>query len=136
MKIKDEISQNLEDKNGNKIMVMKSGNVFLHLNQQKRRRIGRIDRTKRIFMCERNRGKHLFRKMNAYGFNEYLISKAKSFDRVLLSDDFAEYLIPISDISLHGRNYLHFQKQGFELQLFIPLEILEKYRKTQKTDLV
>lgn len=129
----DAISQQVADKNGNKLIIKMSGNVFLKLSTEKRqRRLGFIDRAKKLFIINRKREKHLHRKSNSYGFNHHLISKSKSFDKILLRDEFGEYQFPISKVLDHGQTYLHFQQQGFELQVFLPLEIIELHRKSQK----
>ena len=130
----DKISQKVTDKNGNFLTIMMSGNVFLRLGskQQRERRIGYIDRAKKTFVVERKRERHLFHKMNAYGFNEHFLKKSKSFDKVLLNDDYGSYEIPVSDILSQGKNYLHFKQKGFELQIFVPIEILNLYQKSLK----
>lgn len=126
----DSISQQVPDKFGNALMIMNSGNVFLKLAKEKRnRKLGFIDRGKKIFFINRKRAKHLFRKSNAYGFNHHLLSKSKSFDTISLKDEFGEYEFPVSKVMQHGKTHLHFKEQGFELQLFLPLEIIENCRK-------
>lgn len=109
-----------------------SGNVFLKLGQKKQRRIGFIDRKKKTFVVTRNREKHLYRKTNSYGFNYHIISKAKTFDTILLKDEYGEYEFPVSKLLEHGKTVLHFAQQGFELQIFLPLEIIEMYLKKVK----
>lgn len=128
-KNKDFIVQQKPDKHGNSLWIMNSGNVFLKLAKEtKKRRLGYIDRGKRIFMVRRKRATHLFRKINSYGFNHHLISKAKSFDKISLRDEFGEYEFSVSKVMEHGKTHLHFKQQGFELQIFLPLEIIENCR--------
>lgn len=128
-KIADSISQQVADKHGNSLWIMNSGNVYLKLlKEKKKRRLGFIDRGKKIFYIRRKRATHLFRKANAYGFNHHLISKAKSFDTISLKDEFGQYEFPVSKIIGHGRTHLQFKEKGFELQLFLPLEIIENCR--------
>lgn len=128
-KITDSISQQVADKHGNSLWIMNSGNVYLKLlKEKKKRRLGFIDRGKKIFYIRRKRATHLFRKTNAYGFNHHLMSKAKSFDTISLKDEFGQYEFPVSKIIRHGRTHLQFKKKGFELQLFLPLEIIENCR--------
>ena len=134
-KSKDLVHQIKKDNQGNALIIMRSGNVFLKLKSRKRR-IGWIDRDKKTFVCKREREKLLFKKINAYGFNEYLMRNAKSFTKILLTDDYYEYEFPLDYLNIHGKNYLHFKEQGFELQLFLPLEYLEKYRKNVGIDLI
>ena len=73
---------------------------------------------------------HLFRKANAYGFNEYILKNSKTFDTIRLRDDAGnDWKIPKQFIIDNGR-YLNFKEQGYELQLFVPLEMLEPFRVT------
>lgn len=123
----DFIFQQVPDNQGNAIWIMNSGNVFLKLlKEQKKRRLGYIDRGKQTFIIRRKRHTHLLRKINSYGFNHHMISKAKSFDKISLRDEFGEYTIPVSAVLMHGKK--HFKKQGFELQIFLPLEVIETFR--------
>lgn len=127
----DAISQQVADKNGNKLIVTVSGNVFLKLSTEKRhRRLGLIDRDKKLFIINRNREKHLHRKSNSYGFNHHLISKAKTFNKILLKDEFGEYQFPINKILDHGKTLMHYKQKGFELQIFLPIEVIELNRKS------
>lgn len=128
----DAISQQVKDKNGNKLTITMKGRVLLSLIKEKHQRnIGVIDRAKKILIIKRKRAKHLHRKTNSYGFNHLFISKAKSFDKILLQDEYGEYQFPISKILDHGKTFLHFAQKGFELQVFLPLEIIELHRKPQ-----
>lgn len=132
----DFICQQKADKNGNSLWIMNSGNVFLKLMKEtKKRRLGYIDRGKRIFMVRRKRATHLLRKINSYGFNHHLISKAKSFDKISLRDEFGEYVFPVSKVMEHGKTHLHFKQKGFELQIFLPLEIIELCREKDLKDI-
>lgn len=127
---KDSISQQVPDKNGNKLTITIKGKVLLKLVKEKhQRKLGIIDRARRILIIHRKRYKHLHKKMNGYGFNELLISKAKTFDKILLKDEYGEYVFPIAKIFDHGKRYLHFKGEGFELQLFLPIEIIELHKK-------
>lgn len=129
-KVQDTISQQVVDKQGNQLWIMNSGNVFLKLvKEQRKRKLGFIDRGKKTFSIRRKRAVHLFRKGNAYGFNHHLLSKAKTFDMIILSDEFGEYEFPVSKVMQHGKSFMHFKQQGFELQIFLPLEIIENCRK-------
>jgi hypothetical protein len=116
----------IPDKFGNAIIV--SGNsISLKLKSEKRiRQIGTINLKDKYLSVDRIRSKHLFRKNNSYGFNHYVLFNATKFDKVLLSDDFGTWLIPIS-IILEKGSFLHFNKDGFELQIFLPLDIITKY---------
>ena len=129
-------SQRVGDKFGNFLTIMENGNVFLKLIGMKGksilgRRIGFIDREKKIFIAPRKREKHLMRKFNAYGFNDRLLRSAKSFTHILLQDEYGEYLFPVADLFTYGKCYLHFKQQGFELQIFLALEHIQRYKSQQ-----
>ncbi|MCL5020498.1 MAG: hypothetical protein M1339_02295 [Bacteroidetes bacterium] len=56
------------------IQTRKDGRVFLLLpNETRAREIGWISNGGKTFECERNPGKHLYRKLNAYGFNYFFL---------------------------------------------------------------
>jgi hypothetical protein len=121
------------DKFGNVLVFMASGNIFLNLTSRRTRRIGRIDRAARVLYLTRKRSRHLFIKMRAYGFNEYLIRNTKDFDKILLEDEYGQYNFPVSLVRIYGKSHLHFKKQGLELQLFLPIADIESYRVEAKT---
>lgn len=128
-KLADSISQQVADKNGNSLWIMNSGNVYLKLAKEKRkRRLGFIDRGRKMFNVSRKRASHLFRKANSYGFNHHLLSKAISFDTISLKDEFGQYEFSVKKVMEHGKTHLHFKEKGFELQIFFPLEIIENCR--------
>lgn len=109
--------------------------LTLYLNGEKRgRNIGTITKSTRTIFMKRKVDKHLFRKLNAWGFNDYVLRNQSTFDFVSLSDDKGNHWskIPVSMI-LDGATYLNFKSQGFELQRFVSLEDLEKY-KVKKED--
>lgn len=116
----------IPDKFDNSIII--SGNIIsLKLKSEARtREIGVINPQERYFAVNRIREKHLFRKNNSYGFNHYILANAKKFDKVKLSDDFGTWLIPIKLILEKG-SFLHFNKDGFELQIFLPLDIITQF---------
>jgi hypothetical protein len=113
----------IPDKNGNSIII--SGNVIsLKLNSTtKAREIGVMNLQEKYLAVNRDREKHLFRKNNSYGFNHYILANAKKFDKIKLSDNYGTWLIPIKLILEKG-SFLHFDIQGFERQIFLPLDII------------
>jgi hypothetical protein len=103
-------------------------NIKLHLQGDKPREIGTVTKSTRTIQMKRKRGLHLFRKMNAYGFNDYILRNQTTFDWIRLSDDTgSNWKIPVSYI-LESGQYMNFKNQGFELQRFVPLEQLEQFR--------
>ena len=91
------------------------------------REIGKVNLKERFIEIKRNKVKHLFRKNNSYGFNEHLIKTGKTFDKIKLIDDGGTYVFPKSEILEKGK-YLFFKEQGFEKQLFLPLEEINKFK--------
>ena len=93
---------------------------------QRQRFIGTIDVLNRTLIIKRSRYKHLFRKGNAYGFNDYILRNTVMFDKISLSDEHQQWLIPVKEILDNGR--LFFKEQGYELQVFISLEDMEPFK--------
>ena len=116
----------IPDEFGNSIIV--SGNIIsLKLKSEtKSREIGVMNLKEKYLAVKRVREKHLLRKNNSYGFNYYILLNAKKFDKIMLSDNFGRWLIPIKLILEKG-SFLRFKKQGFELQMFMPIDIITKH---------
>jgi hypothetical protein len=116
----------------NNSLVIKSNDrlihLKLHLAGDKPRLIGTVTKSTRTIVMRRKRAVHLFRKMNAYGFNDYVLRQAKTFDWIRLSDDLGnDWKIP-KDYILNEGEYMNFKRQGFELQRFVSLENLEQFK--------
>ncbi len=136
----------IDDAGHNKIIMHNFGKrivLFIQLKAEgkRKRKIGVITKSTRTLQITRKRGEHLFRKLSAYGFNEYVLREGKRFDTIWLKDEFDEWKIPKSHILEKGKyvdengdevtkeiNYYWFQKQGFELQIFTPLDEIEPFR--------
>jgi hypothetical protein len=102
--------------------------INLKLNSQKSlREIGSVKVDDKTLMLKRDKAKHLFKKTQSYGFNEYLIRNGKTFEKIMLADDDGVYLFP-KDLVLEEGAYLYFKQEGFEKQLFLPLETIKKYQ--------
>ena len=118
------------DQEGNFFEIINDGDtiiIFLKLKKEKKKReIGFINVPQSTLYITRNREKHLFRKNQSYGFNEYIISKATTFENVRFNDEFISALIP-RKVILEKGSYLHFKENGFERQLFLSLEEINKY---------
>jgi hypothetical protein len=118
------------DQEGNFFEIINDGDtiiIFLKLKKEKKKReIGIIYVSQSTLFITRNREKHLFRKNQSYGFNEYIISNATKFEYVRFNDEFISALIP-RKIILEKGSYLHFKENGFERQLFLSLEEINKY---------
>lgn len=120
----------ISDNLGNNIIISDGGkNISLKLKaESKKREIGTINLEERYLQVKRIKSKHLFRKTNSYGFNHYILSNAKKFDKVMISDDDGRWLIPIKLILEKG-HFLHFKNDGFELQIFLSLDIINSLGK-------
>jgi hypothetical protein len=127
----------LDDSGLNKVIVENyEKRIVLHLalksENGRKRKIGVITKSTKTMFIKRNRDKHLFRKMSAYGFNNYILENAKLFNTIKLQDQHDEWKIPVSFILEKGEAYLHFKEQGFELQKFVTLVDLAQFRKEPK----
>lgn len=102
--------------------------ITLHLKgSRKGRNIGRVRLADRVLEITRNREKHLMKKGKAYGFNEYVMRTAKTFDKIELQDDYGTYVFP-RQLILDSGYYLYFKEEGFEKQLFLPLFLIQSFK--------
>jgi len=117
----------IEDKQGNRL-IRKKTTMHLALKGAKSlREIGRINFNARTMSTYRSRTKHLHRQSNSYGFNHYLIKNAVTFDSVLLKDEYGMYRISC-EVILKDGFFLYFKQEGFELQIFLSLDTINKYK--------
>lgn len=121
------------DKEGNYFLVKQRSkntlSVHLYLSKEsKSRELGVVNEDKKVFTIRRDPNKHIFKKNQSYGFNEYVIKTAKKFDQIhLIEDGGDEYLFPKSLVMELG-SYLHFKSEGFERQIFVTLKNLAPYK--------
>jgi len=109
---------------------MKNGilKIGLKLHSEKAARdIGSVRLDNKTLMVKRDKSKHLFKKNESYGFNEYLIRNGKTFEQIMLTDDDGVYLFP-KELILEKGEYLHFKQEGFERQLFLPLSLIKQHQ--------
>jgi hypothetical protein len=117
------------DEKGNELIAKTNDNVislYLKLVEKSERLLGIIDKKEKTFQIKRNREKHLFKRNKSYGFNHYVLKNAKTFDKIYLLDDVTSWIIPVKFILENG-SFMQFQQQGFELQIFIPLEKIAQF---------
>jgi len=118
------------DEKGNQILAKTTDDIIsisLKLSSEKKDRIlGLVNKSERTFQVNRIREKHLLKRNKSYGFNYYVIKNAKTFDKIYLLDDISSWMIPVSFILENG-SFLQFQQQGFELQIFLPLEKIQQF---------
>lgn len=111
----------------------KNYKIYLALVEEgtRERFIGEVDTENKILMVKRDKAKHYHRASNSYGFNKVVIEEVAVFNKVLLMEidgvlvDY--YLIPDRDILRKGHK-LNFVSQGFELQWFMPMQEIVKYK--------
>lgn len=121
--IDDQAMNNLLIRQNEKTIV-----VYLQLHGERRsRKIGVVTKSTRTLSVRREREQHLFRKGNAYGFNEYVIRNQTSFTHISLFDGVEHWKIPVEFILSNG-TYLNFKEKGYERQLFVTLEQIEKFK--------
>jgi hypothetical protein len=128
----------IEDEGLNKIMMVQTEKritlyLVLKAESGRKRKIGVITKSTRTLFIERSRSKHLFRKLEAYGLNYYVLSAGKSFDTVCIKDEIDEWKIPKDHIfkngkAIDGNPLLSYIGKGFELQIFIPLKSIEQFK--------
>ena len=125
------IKKTTADQYGNYFITQRTENsILIQLklaNENRVRNIGIVNRHDKFIEIIRDKSRHLFRKGNAYGFNEHLIKTAKTFDNVKLIDGDGVYLLPKSVILEKGR-YMFFKEQGFEKQLFLDMDIINGFK--------
>lgn len=119
------------DKNGNKLIITHYEDVAhikLKLFQETRERnVGTLSIANRILYVSRIKERHLFHKLNAYGLNHYIIKEAKLFDNIVIKDETKEWCVPREFVLEHGK-FLNFSNHGgFELQIFINLDIIKQF---------
>jgi hypothetical protein len=130
------------DRAGNMLLVKEepvygTRKFYLHLVAEKHARlIGEVDRQNKIMFMKRDSAKHYHFQMRAYGFNYVVLKESQQFDRILLQikllDDYYEYyLIPKSFIMEYGQ-VKEFNKTGFEIQIFLRAEYLERFKTKQR----
>jgi hypothetical protein len=123
----------VNDGMGNEIIVIHNNNLLtlsLKLSGEKSsRELGFIDMRNRKLHVKRKREKHLFKKNSSYGFNHKLLNDAKHFDTIVLQDEYLMWEIPREFILKNG-SFLHFKSDGFERQIFIPLEKIKQFTKS------
>lgn len=110
----------------NNLIYRKNNGIYLQLvNDIRTRKLGTI-KDDRILM-RRNESRHLFRKTNSYGFNYVLLDSLNKVKTVDLRIDGKKYLIPIDYILKNGE-FLNFKQQGFELQIFLKVELINNFK--------
>jgi hypothetical protein len=105
-----------------------SATVYLRLQNMGNypRQIGYIDIPKRTFHCYRDSTKHLHIKSNSYGFNYFLTEERFGIDKINVKIDRSAYTIGI-DVLREQSVVFNFKAQGFEVQRFLPVDVILKH---------
>jgi hypothetical protein len=114
------------DKQGNRL-VMETGKPFklrLFLKGQRPKLIAHYDYEKKTLIVKRNSERHYHYKTKSYGFN-YALFENLDIDTVNLTIDKENYNIPAKVFS--QARVMNFSGEGFELQKFLPIEIIRGY---------
>lgn len=123
-------AETMFDKQGDKFFTHeKKGYLYIELrlaSETHKRDVGRVRLKDRVLELVRQRDKHLMRKNNSYGFNEYMVRNGRTFDTIELSDEKGTYSFP-KELVMEKGSYLHFKQEGYEKQLFVPLDELLPY---------
>jgi hypothetical protein len=114
------------DKQGNRL-VMETGKPFklrLFLKGQRPKLIAHYDYDKKTLIVKRNSERHYHYKTKSYGFN-YALFENLDIDTVNLTIDKENYNIPAK--VFNQARVMNFSGEGFELQKFLPIEIIRQY---------
>jgi hypothetical protein len=112
------------DKMGNRLIIEGNGNITLKLaSESKDRKIGNFLKSEgNTVYFKRAHVKNIFNKTNAWGLHWELLGSLRPYDFINIKDNFGcSYWITVKDAKEHG-DFLHFKGEGFEKQLFVPIE--------------
>jgi len=127
------------DKHGNTIIHdSTTGLVQLQLKGETfKRTIGRYDPATRTFFVERDLKKHLHERMNALGFNYYLMSKGK-FNRVVVNLNDGGTMETTRLAILERGAVKSFRQANVpqEVQIFLPLDQFMLRKKPRQLELL
>jgi hypothetical protein len=106
------------------------GSIFLKLkSESKKRNLGNLIVSDRSFHIIRDSGRHYHYKSKSYGFNWNIINDADLGIKTihLVVDKKDKYIIPKTILDTYGK-FLNFKQQGFELQKFLPLDMIKNFK--------
>ena len=106
------------------------GSIFLKLkSESKRRNLGNLIVKDRSFHIIRDSSRHYHYKSRSYGFNWNIINDADLAIKTihLVVDHNERYIIPKTVLDTYGK-FLNFKQQGFELQKFLPMDMIRNFR--------
>ena len=106
------------------------GSIFLKLkSESKKRNLGNLIVNDRSFHIIRESGKHYHYVSKSYGFNWNIINDADLGIKTihLVVDKKDKYIIPKTILETYGK-FLNFKQQGFELQKFLPFDMIKNFK--------
>lgn len=112
------------DRDGNVLSVDENGNITLKLLFENRtRKIGKLKKINGITTYfKKNRVSNIYKKTNSWGIHWEILDSLEPADIISISDDFGCYYHILVKDALSCGDFLHFKKEGFEKQFFIPIE--------------
>lgn len=116
----------MQDNKGNRLLLI-SGKPYLvklELKGRKPKLIAQWDSTTKTLFVKRNSARHYHYKSKSYGFNAELLSSLE-IENVNMTIDREQFVVPFSEFK--NARHLNFSQEGFELQKFLPVEIIRKY---------
>lgn len=114
------------DNFGNKI-TLESGKpmpIRLFLKGKRPKLIAHYDWDSRTLIVKRNSERHYHYTSKSYGFN-FAILDSLEINQVHLTIDKERFNIPFK--AFESARVLNFSQQGFEVQKFLPIDIIRKY---------
>lgn len=114
----------IKDKNGNQIY-QKDSSIYLYLKDKgETRKLWAMNGRWEFFVRRYN--KHIFRKLDAYGFNYHLMKVLSPKTKVIVKqEDWSELHTTVEIILLAG-DCKQFAQEWFELQIFLPRNLFTK----------
>ncbi len=120
-----------KDEFGNKLMIFryeKSIRLALNLkNEGRNRMLGIINLASRTMLIKRKRNVHLYEIAKSYCFNFQMLVKAKTFDDIILEDEYSKWKVPRVWMLENCRSMGYYDR-GFETQVMISLAQLEQFK--------
>jgi len=98
-------------------------------SEHKQRNLGNVYYKDNSFHVIRDSNKHFHYLSKSYGFNWTIIGDAELNIKTvhLIVNKTDKYIIPISIFENYGK-FLSFKQQGFELQKFLPMDIIRNFK--------
>jgi hypothetical protein len=97
------------------------------VKENRERELGMINHETKTLHLQRQRKVHLFLKLKAYGFN-YTLIKDKMIEKISVRDEFTLWEFSPKYLIEHGQIMNFKNSGGFELQIFLPLKLMDKFK--------